>query len=346
MDLEKNTDQQFLARYLSGECPEEKPRIEKWLESDPGNQRLYLIMKSAWEMGESQPSPSDLDIMWREFEKKSAIRVENHKENTDPPITYNRFFVNRVTRSPLLRIAAVLLLVVGISLITARVASIFPFGDQLQYVNVTVENGTHLELTLSDGTAVVLDAGSTFRYPEEFGDLNRIVFLNGEAYFDVAHDSGRPFVVQSHTAKISVVGTKFNIRGWGLAEDVRVVVAEGTVSLQPVDYNSGDSVVISKGQMSVLKPNESPSSPRPVDVSKHLGWMRNDIIFDDAPIYEVLDQIERWYNVKISLSDPSIRSERISVNIKKKSLTDVLDLLSALTGLPYEYQGREVKFYR
>jgi len=143
-----------------------------------------------------------------------------------------------------------------------------------------------------------------------------------------------------------VLGTKFNIRGWGQTGNVGVVVTEGTVSLKSTDFGGGDSVVISEGQLSVLRQNESPTSPRSVDVSRYLGWVRNDIIFDNAPVYEVLDQLDRWYDIRISLPDSSIGMERISIHITKKSLKDILDLLAALTGLSYEQKGKQVCFQK
>jgi len=346
VDSNENIDLSLLASYLSGESSGKKHIIDKWLESDPEHKRLYQIMKAAWDIEEAQSPISNLDKMWREIEKKSHFsRVDNDIKSTHNKI--NKWFsAYWLKPSPLIRIAASLILVAGLYLIIGKIANIFPFAGQPQYQIVTVPKGTHSELTLIDGTNIILDAGSTFKYPLKFADTERTVYLDGEAYFEVAHDSDKPFTVLSHNAKIRVLGTKFNIRGWGQTGNVGVVVTEGTVSLKSTDFGGGDSVVISEGQLSVLRQNESPTSPRSVDVSRYLGWVRNDIIFDNAPVYEVLDQLDRWYDIRISLPDSSIGMERISIHITKKSLKDILDLLAALTGLSYEQKGKQVCFQK
>ena len=346
MDFYKNIDWSILASYLSGECLRKKPIIDKWLESDPEHQRLFQVMKTAWDVEEAQLPISNLDKMWREIEKKSDFSIANYDNKNRHIKINNRFITYWLKPSPLIRIAAILILVVGLSLIIGKITDIFPLADQIQYQMVTVPKGAHSELTLADGTEIIMDAGTTFKYPLKFADAERTVYLDGEAYFEVAHDNDKPFVVLSHNAKIRVLGTKFNIRGWGQTGNVGVVVTEGTVSLQSTDFSGGDSVIISEGQLSILRQNESPTSPRSVDVSRYLGWMRNDIIFDNAPVYEVLDQLDRWYDIRISLPDSSIGWERISVHIKKKSLKDILDLLAALTGLSYEQKGKQVCFQK
>ena len=109
---------------------------------------------------------------------------------------------------------------------------------------VIIKNKELKEITLSDGTKVKLDAGSSIKFPDKFEDDKREVFLNGEAYFKVTSDLQTPFIVHTNQAEITVLGTKFNVRAWDQTHKVAVVVVDGKVSLRPEGVNNNKSVVI------------------------------------------------------------------------------------------------------
>jgi ferric-dicitrate binding protein FerR (iron transport regulator) len=344
MDKKKNIDFSLIASYLSGECPEQKLVIERWLETDPENKRLYSIMRAAWAAKEKRLPETELDNIWREIQKKSGITSIGNEPISNRPKFMEQFRTPWPKTYRILRIAAALIVAVGLSALIGKIANIPPFGVQDEYRVLTVENGTHLELTLPDNTRMVLDAGSALRYPSNFASDKREVYLDGEAYFEVSPDPARPFIVNIHGAEIKVLGTKFNINGWRLTGEVRVVVVEGRVSLRSNELKDSKTVIISDGELSILRAGGQPSEPQAVAVERHLGWMRDDIIFEDAMLYEVLNQIERWYDIEFNLADSTTGLERVSVHIKKKSLADILDLLSVLTGQSYDQRGRIVYF--
>jgi len=97
-----------------------------------------------------------------------------------------------------------------------------------------------------------------------------------------------------------------------------------------------ETVEIVKGQGSTLPKDGQPSEPQPVDIEKHVGWLHQEAFFDGAPLHEILYQLERWYNVRFALEDAAIAAEQLTVHIQAKSLDDVLELISALTGLDYQ----------
>lgn len=343
--MNKDVDWTLLARYLSGECPEEKANIDKWIESDPENERLYLMLKTAWETRESPQSAADIDRIWLNVEKKAGIRTAPNLKISKNDSKSDRRLLNLSPKQfRLFRGAAILIIALGLSLLAGKLADILPFKAKNDLITVAVERGRQHELKLSDGSNVLLDAGSSFKYPREFDSEKREVYLEGEAYFDVSSEPGNPFIVYVHDAQIRVLGTKFNIRGWGAEKDVRVVVEEGSVSLKSIESIEGDSVVIGEGQLSILSPSRPPTEPRSVDVSKYLGWMHDEIFFEDTPLLDILAQLERWYDLEFVLPDSSIGSERLSIHIRKKSLDDILDLLSALTGLSYSRHGKIIQF--
>jgi ferric-dicitrate binding protein FerR (iron transport regulator) len=250
-------------------------------------------------------------------------------------------------RYPIRRYAAVaaLLFVSSLAYYWAQETLLSPATRQAsELITLTVESGAHDQLTLSDGTHIRLDAGSSLQYPAKFSGDNRTVLLNGEGYFEVASHPAKPFIIHANRAVVTVLGTKFNVRAWQPEQRVSVAVAEGKVSLGTQGKTQQHQAVeIVRGQMSTLPQNGPPTAPHSVDIAPYLGWMQHEAFFDNAPLHEILYQLERWYNVQFILEDTSIAAEQLTLHIQAQSLMDVLELISALTGLEYQRTNDSIR---
>lgn len=160
-----------------------------------------------------------------------------------------------------------------------------------------IPKGGQFSVTLSDGTKVWLNAGSTLKYPVNFAVRgNRTVQLTGEAYFEVARDSSRPFVVNTQRQRIEVLGTHFNINSYSEEPKSITTLAEGSVRIQPLS-----------GAMSpfMLKPGESAITDKKstqvdkADMLTAMAWRKGMIYFRDAPLTEIMRQVSRWYDIEI-----------------------------------------------
>jgi ferric-dicitrate binding protein FerR (iron transport regulator) len=149
--------------------------------------------------------------------------------------------------------------------------------------------------------------------------------------------------VHANHAVVRVLGTKFNVRAWQPDKKVTVAVSEGKVSLRSEEGAAGDVVVIVRGQASTLPESGRPSEPHPVDIDQYLGWMNNEVAFDDAPLQEILYQLERWYDVQFILSDSTLAEEHLTIHIQNKSIDDILELISVLTDLRYRHMGNIIQ---
>ena len=329
-----------MARYLSGECSEEeKAQVETLIASDPEKQRLIASMSTVWNTPPPQSRASDVSRLWDEIAKKTGIATgaEAPQERSRRGIAERMIEWLQPTLRPIWRYAAVavLLIISSLAYFRAQEAGIFPWSKRTpEWVTLAVENGVHDELTLSDGTRIRLDAGSVLRYPEAFDGDERTVFLSGEGYFEVSH-AQKPFIVHADHAVVKVLGTRFNMRAWPSEQRVTVAVAKGKVLLGSEGRGQA-AVEIVMGQTSTLPENGQPSEPHPVDIEKHLGWMRQEAFFDSVPLQEILYQLERWYDVRFVLEDTSTAAEQLTVHIQAQSLDDVLELISALTDLDYQ----------
>ena len=330
------SDWALLARYLSGECSAaEQAEVEAAIAADPAKQHLIASMRTVWDAPDPQSGSSDTDRLWSEIAGKAGIAAASaaaHNQGSErrhswlPPLYALRRYA----------VAAVLLIICSLSYYAARDGSFFQSQDQrAEWVEVAVAPGARDELTLSDGTRIWLDAGSSLQYPAAFSGDERIVLLAGEAYFEVAFSADKPFLIYANQAVVKVLGTKFNVRAWQPEKRVSVAVVEGKVALG-ADPKTRHGVEIVKGQMSTLQQDGMPSAPRPADLERQLGWMQHKVSFDNVPLDEILYQLERWYEVQFVLDDNSLATERLTIQIQAQPLNEVLELLAALTGLQYQ----------
>ena len=343
--MNDTTDWDLLARYLSGESSvEENKKVEAWLQQDPENRKSIDFMKRVWETRDSAAEKSDVDRLWSELAEKTEItaairkiesgRAPRHQVRTGGDTSPQRSSMYRY-----LRIAAVFLAVVSALYFYTNVI------NSPDMVELMVENGKRTKLTLADGSIITLDAGSKFTYPEKFSGISREVFLHGEGFFEVSPDAQKPFIVHANGAVIEVLGTEFNVRAWNQENSVEVAVADGKVSFRSeISAERDAGVIITKGRMSILKENGSPSEPRQIDVEKYLAWLNYEREFSSAPLREVLDQLERWYDVQIQLADESAASELITVYIEKKPIEDVLEMISLIMNMNFERNGSTIVF--
>jgi transmembrane sensor len=336
--MSEPTDWPLLARYLSGESSKkEKEKIEFWIAFDPENQKLVKQMKIMWEIPETETKSSDVKKLWHDLAVKTGI--ETKSEQTPRTIKWPFNFEKRVYQ--LLRYAAVLLVTISIAYFFSKA---LPWGKQpLDLIDITVENGDRQKIELSDGSTVLLDAGSNLRYPKKFKDDKRDIYLNGEGYFEVVHSKVKPFIVHSNDAIIKVLGTKFNVRAWQKSQSVQVVVSEGKVSLQSEEIEDQEPVIITKGQMSVLAEEGQPTKPHNVNIDKYLGWMHNEVTFENIPLKEVLHQLERWYKVRFELVDPALAEEELTIHLQDNTIDEILDLIATLSELDYERDGDTIQ---
>ena len=353
--MNDSVDWSLLARYLADECStDEKYWVETWISSDVEHQRLIDLLKTAWDTPEAPVPSSDVSKLWQDVVMKAGIGPGNdcreRKHLKTLPVSSTPRPARRQFHSVrIIRYAAGLLMVVSLSILLLRltnksgtddVYSSLPADIMPPLQTVTVDYGKRATFSLSDGSHVTLDAGSKLEYPDPFDGNTRDVFLHGEAYFEIVSDVERPFVVHAREAVIQVLGTKFNVRTWG--QRIRVAVAEGKVSLGSEEGSDHEAVVLTGGQAGHLADNGQLSEPQHVDVEKDLGWLNNKVVFEDVPLIEVLEQIERWYDIQFILADSGLQDERLSLHIQDDAIDEILKLVSILTGQEYEHVGRSV----
>jgi len=342
--MNSQPDWSLLAKFLSGECSnEEIIEVENWLEVEPENERIFLSMQNVCKTPEEAFEPSDVKALWKELTEKAGIYAEEIESEIQihPQVKYKEEFFDlllQVINKPVLRYSALIILIMMIPFLYYLIFTSGKINDFSDWKLVTVDKGEQSKLTLSDGTKLVLDAGTRLRYPEDFGIESRKINLEGEAYFEVVHDPEKPFFIYAGNAVVKVLGTKFNVRAWEKSDKVEVAVAEGKVSLSS-GTEPDKSIILEIGYTGSLSSTGEISEARRIDVEQSLSWMKGEIAFYDTPLSEILSQVERWYDIQFVLRDSTMVSERASVFIHKNSFNEMLELITAITDTDYKVQG-------
>jgi ferric-dicitrate binding protein FerR (iron transport regulator) len=238
----------------------------------------------------------------------------------------------RATRSPwfsaarLVPLAAAAVILAAIALRTPSVDS--PAGSTMALTAMEMRTGVGEQRTidLADGSQVVLGAASTLRLAEGFGASTREVYLEGQAFLRVRHDSARPFVVNAGGTRAIDLGTAFEVRAYP-NEGVRVAVTEGVVEVRR-DAGVQDSAVLQPGDIAELPPTGATVVKRQQNVERLLGWTRGELVFDDTPLSDVARELERWFDVQVRIDDPTLRTVPWSVSLPiSESLDTILQLV-------------------
>lgn len=207
----------------------------------------------------------------------------------------------------------------------------------MQPVTQTAPLGQRLAVELPDGSRAELNSGTALRYARRLGAARRVVLI-GEAFFDVAKDAERPFIVETHDAAVQVLGTRFGVRAWpGEPEGgTAVAVESGRVRLAPAAAPA-QSVTLAAGEAwRIGEAGTAEVGPPPATVGDAIAWRRGDLVFRDRPLAVILADIERRFAVQVMVDPATIRQRRFSVELRQPPSAEavVRDLAGAL-GLHY-----------
>lgn len=314
---------EILDRFFSGNCTEdEKTLITRLIQE--GEEGLFdSYCKELWNNVDSTALSPDVRAR---IKARVMARISGRatgKRNSGMK------WLARVSVAAVLLITAVL---AGWNLAKNRPSEIF---------EVVALRGQKSTLTLPDGTMVKLNSASTISYSSDYNVANRDVYLQGEAYFDVAGNQAIPFVVHTQGLAVKVTGTKFNVKAYAEEDIVTATLVEGNVladaggqtyELSPYhevayDRISGDAVVY------------------PIPECEHaIPWVRDEILFDNDSLSEIASVLGRMYNVNIVFEDERITEFTYTGLVRNNSLQNVLDLISGTSPVRYVIEDGDIRF--
>ena len=317
-------DDALLARYLAHECtPAEAAAVRQWIAADPDRVRAVERLRATFDAAAPPHERPDVDAMWANVRSSHRVAL---------PATRRRPF-------PVGLLAAAAVLVVAVFLDRAITRRSATHGAVRE---VATSIGQRATIDLADGSRVILGPRSRITTPEHFGEGPRDVTLDGEAYFEVHHDPANPFRVHAAGGVTEDIGTRFVVRAYAGESVLRVVVAEGRVS---VARGGGAPVALGGGQLASLDA-AGVASVRMVDTAAYVAFSDGRLVFDGTPLEEVVGELGRWYDLDVRLATPAFADHHISASFTGLAEDDVLGAVAAAAGLRYTRQGRTVTFSR
>jgi ferric-dicitrate binding protein FerR (iron transport regulator) len=193
----------------------------------------------------------------------------------------------------------------------------------------STERAEYKYILLPDSTQVWLNAGSTLEYPEHFDLTNREVSLSGEAYFDVKHAAEHPFLIHTGRILTTVLGTAFNINAYPERSSVTVSVSRGKVK---VSRGSRLVATLLKGQQVNVNEKDDRVAQKNIEVNSVAGWQQGNLEYDDEPLQDIINDLQRVYSTNIRISDNNIRQLKISTSFRRElGVNQALEILCKLT---------------
>jgi len=303
-------DHRLLERYFQGKCdPQEQSEVESWLLLEEELPELIL-----------QESSSPHQEEWDGFRKRIS-RFRDHRG-----------------RLKWWSMAACL------AFLSALTAWMITFKlkqpeTAASWKTVSVPNGRIIKLTLMDGSLIELNGGSMFAYPEHFGDMRQVKLLKGEAFFSIAKDTARAFVVQTAgQGQIKVLGTRFNVKQSLYPSRLVVTLNRGSISFS---QNHRTFLLAPGQQLSYNLTDRSIASPVAVDTLATAVWRNGTLLFRDTPIKQVFSELEQNFGVKFVI-DARIDNQLFTARFDREDLIRILTLIEKGTDLKFKTDGKTI----
>ena len=192
---------------------------------------------------------------------------------------------------------------------------------------ITTMHDKEFWLTLDDGTLVHLNYNTRLIYPEKFGRGDRNVILDGEAYFMVAKDKSRPFIVHTPNGDVKVYGTEFNVNTTG--DNTSVVLVKGSVSVTPT---GGKEQLMNPGQLCEFSVENLMLST--IDVEPYIAWNEGKFSFEEWPLERIMQVISRWYGREVVFTSEDIKHQQYSGNFDRyEDIHPTMEAIESITGL-------------
>ncbi len=210
------------------------------------------------------------------------------------------------------------------------------------YHTLEIPRGGEYFIELSDGTKIWINSDSKLRYPVEFMGQSRKIELIGEAYFEVAHNSDKPFIVTSGTQRVEVLGTSFNISSYETDDFILTTLVEGQVKVEN-SLNEQKSTHLKSNQQSILDKKTGLIESKEVKVDEYVAWQTGWFRFNDKSISQIMVALARWYDLEVVFENENISNKHFSGGFKRYDSFDQARKIIEQTGeIYFKVEGKKV----
>jgi len=327
----------LVTRYFSGETTEDELRLlSDWLKADAKNEEFFTQFRKTWQLVEKQNIHASVnpDLEWKAIQSK----INTSAGQIDSPVKVIQLNQKKslISSSHSIWLAAAAVVILLISTV-----QLYYYFSKPSNITVTAQ-ASNIEQILPDGSVVSLHAGSQITYPSAFDSKTRKVELKGEAYFEVAHDKTKPFIVASGDARVEVLGTKFNVNTLTSAGTMEVILTSGKVSVF-YSRNPQENVLLSPGEKAVLLVDKEQISKTPNADPNYMAWKTRVLEFDNETLEQVVITLQNVYQTPVKLADPALSMCRVTASFDGQSLESVLQVIKETLDLQVKQNGKVIE---
>jgi len=315
----------LLRKYFFNEISREETEVLfAWIRNNEKSDQLEHLLYDHWKSLQTNPDDDSLDY------HKVLDQLKSQSQYT---ATY-RFIWYKIA-------AAIVLLIMSTFAVLYIVnKQQTEFDDFELAYNPRGEKSHHV---LSDGTHVWLNSASSLHFPQIFENQERAVYLEGEAFFQVAENQKVPFVIHTDKMKVQVLGTSFNVSAYPDDEQVSTTLVDGSVSIAlPEALVSGQKdLFLSPNQRLSFSKKSNQVKLEKVNTDLYTSWKEGRLVFSDENFETVAKKLERWFNINIDLIN-GIKDERFTGKFSNESLEQVLEIVNASTPIDFTISGDKI----
>lgn len=333
---EINDIDELIIDYVTGRLtPEKFDSLNLWIAESKENLLYFRKLQEIWYAA----APKEEDVFDKELAYNRFLYRVKESSQSEAVTPRNKFFFSK--RFIQIAASAAIIIVLGaIYFLKLLSPSINPKDE---FYSVTVPYGAKSQVTLSDSTKVWLNSGTTIKYSYIVKDKVRKLFLNGEAYFEVAKMKGVPFIVETDRLDVKVLGTKFNVISYSEDSKINVTLLEGSIALK-MDNDKNSEVRLVPNKSATFDKSSNKLELKDVNGSLSTQWSDGVIVFDDEKLEQIAHRLEREYNVKIELTNASLSDSHFyGVFNKNQSIKEIFDIITLNNKIHYQIKGDVIK---
>ncbi|MBK6285558.1 MAG: FecR family protein [Draconibacterium sp.] len=360
--MEENIKSLFISYLEKNISRQEEDFLIQWIKENPDFLKELNEIRMLWNLSEisgkidNKHIANEWDLFLHKIEKGKSVQLK-----TKLGFMYW-----------LPRVAAVFLL--GAVISAAITYTIFSFDNSnLVYQEINTPAGSKSKITLPDGSSVWLNAGSSLRYSNQFGKKDREISLVGEAFFEVAKNRSKIFIVQAHDLSIKAYGTTFNVKSYPEENTVEATLIEGSIEVKRtgLNKNSKDEIILEPNQRVVyykssnktekIQAKEIESCPeklqpgsdkkqltymisKGIDPVPFTSWKEGTLLISSETLAGLAVKLERKYDVKIHFENEALKQIKFSGSLKNETVEQVIEAIGIAAHIDYEIEEREIKF--
>jgi ferric-dicitrate binding protein FerR (iron transport regulator) len=322
-----STDKNKLfARFLAGisKSDEEKEMLQ--------TPEVKQLMQEQWDEGkpssEEFPQPDLHMLLVKIYRRIVGKQFDIKKEKQRRLPVYQRFAAA----------AAVVILLLSVGTILWN-EGVIP-GKYM--VTITAPSGVRSEVFLPDGSRVWLNSGSKLTYNKKFDSHVRKLKLSGEAYFNISHNPSRPLIVETKTANIEVLGTRFNVVSIPSQDKWEATLVLGNIRVSPSKKGAAKPFALSPGQRALWNKNTNDFTVEATNTSMATRWVSNQLMFENESFGMLANQLESTFGVKIEIPSSLANSYRFTATFTDESIFEIFNLLKITAPFDFAIQGNKV----